>query len=267
MAALTVDDVDDVVARIETDGYAVIRGVVPREPLAQVANALGAEYERQRASGELFNGGGTLSGHLNCFPGEHTRFVHDALRERGVLDLIEALSPDELERIRVTMNFNLPGSRAQHYHSDGLFTEGFYICNIAVIDTDLTNGAIDLLPGTHQRFYKFYDYALQRKYRSSTRLCMEQGDVLIRKSTLWHRGMPNHTSEPRPMMSITFGETSAPEGDAFRVHEGRVRFYPNWYGTSRIGQYHERAVVTMPWLYSGFRFARSLVGNKGYSSW
>ena len=58
------------------------------------------------------------------------------------------------------MNFNLPGSVAQHYHMDGLYPEEFLICNIAVVDTDLVNGAIDVLPGTNREFYKFWRYAL-----------------------------------------------------------------------------------------------------------
>ena len=57
------------------------------------------------------------------------------------------------------MNFNLPGSVPQHYHMDGLYIDDFLICNIAVIDTDLVNGAIDVLPGTNREFLPFWKYA------------------------------------------------------------------------------------------------------------
>ena len=57
---------------------------------------------------------------------------------------------------------------------------------------------IDVLPGTHRRFYKFWRYAVERKYRLSTRVCLEQGDVVLRMSTLWHRGMPNKTANASP---------------------------------------------------------------------
>jgi Phytanoyl-CoA dioxygenase (PhyH) len=141
------------------------------------------------------------------------------------------------------------------------------ICNIAVVDTDLENGAIDVLPGTNREFYKFWRYAVERKYRLTTRVCLEQGDVLLRMSTLWHRGMPNKTSHPRPMMSLTFGEKGTPEGDPFMTNGGEVEFYPNWYNTNRVGQLRERIFVNVPWTDSVFRFGRSLVSNKGYSSW
>ena len=252
---------------LERDGYTVIPGIVPRDQLDVFAQHLADEYEKAQTSGALFEGGGTLSGHLNCFPGEGSRFVYEAVRDAGVLDIVEQHSPGLLDKMRVTTNYNLPGSVAQHYHSDGLYTEEFLICNVATVDTDLQNGAIDMLPGTHARFYKFWQYAVQRVYKKSTRLPMRQGDVLLRRSTVWHRGMPNLTSTPRPMMSLTFGEISAPDDDPFAVGGAGVVYTPNWYSTSRIGQLRERTFVKVPQLYSAYRFARSLVGNKGYSSW
>jgi ectoine hydroxylase-related dioxygenase (phytanoyl-CoA dioxygenase family) len=267
MAICTTDDVDTALAALARDGYLVLKGVVPKEPLADFTDYLNDEYERAGDDGRLFEGGGSFSGHLNCFPGERSRFIYDAVRDAGVLDIVEAFSPQEIDRLRVTTNYNLPGSVAQHYHSDGLYTEAFLICNIAVVDTDLENGAIDLLPGTHKRFYKFWQYALHRKYRGTTRIPMERGDVLLRVSTVWHRGMPNRTSTPRPMMSLTFGEESAPEGDPFKTFNGQVVYTPNWYGIGRVAQLREKTFVKVPLLYSTYRFTRSLVGNKGYSSW
>lgn len=267
MTTISETDVRDLVASIERDGYAVVPGVVDPGALATFSAELTEAYEHLRSEGKLFDGGGSLSGHLNCFPGEKSRFIYEAIRAHGLLDVVEHFGSEKLDRLRVTTNYNLPRSTAQHYHPDGLYTEEFLICNIAVVDTDLANGAIDVLPRTHKRFYKFWRYALERKWRSTTRVEMKQGDVLLRLSTMWHRGMPNDTDVARPMMSLTFGETSAPEADAFTAHGGDIQFTPNWYGTDRRGQIREQVFVKMPWLYSTTRFARSLVGNKGYSSW
>jgi hypothetical protein len=267
MQVVSVEDVADLKQAIDDEGFVVVRGVVPKDRLAELAAQLADEYERARSSGELFKGGGTLSGHLNCFPGARSRFVHDAISERGIVDVARAIASAKVDAIRVTLNYNLPGSKAQFYHTDDLFTEAFLICNIAVVDTDLSNGAIDVLPRTHKQFYRFWQYAVKRKYRLSTRVCLEQGDVLLRMSTLWHRGMPNETSVPRPMMSITFGEKSAPAGDAFAMNDGNITYYPNWFKTSKLGRMRERTFVSMPWTYSTYRFTRSLFSDRGYSSW
>ncbi|MFV0308086.1 MAG: glycosyltransferase [Desertimonas sp.] len=248
-------------------GYLVFRDVVDRSRLATLADELSGEYQRVVERGEMFKGGGTVSGHLNCFPGAGSRFVWDDLAARGIPDLVRALRPDIADRRRVTLNFNLPGSVAQHYHSDGLYVEEFLICNIAVVDTDLENGALDVLPGTHQRFYRFWEYATQRKYRLTTRLPVRAGDVILRRSTMWHRGMPNLTTRPRPMMAITFGETAAPPSDPWNEFDGRANFTPNWYSTSRLGQWRERVFVKAPATYAAYRFVKSLRGNRGYSHW
>jgi hypothetical protein len=178
---------------------------------------------------------------------------------------VRTLAPATVDRLRVNCNLNLPRSVAQHYHMDGYFSDDFYLCSIAVIDTDLVNGALDVLPGTHRRFYKFWQYALQRKYRLTTRLPMKQGDVVIRKNTLWHRGMPNLSQVPRAMLTFTFGEKSAPPGDPFLMNDGKIYFEPNWYKTDWLGRIRERMFVKAPITYSAYRFVRSLVGQKGFA--
>jgi hypothetical protein len=224
---------------------------------------LAKEVEVHYEAANQFKGGGSITGHLNCFPGPSARFAYDEISAYGIVEAIYATRAGASSRLRVTLNYNLPGSVSQHYHMDGLYTDDFLICNVAVVDTNLENGAIDLLPGTHRTFLPFWKYATQRAYRRSTRIEMSRGDVLLRKSNVWHRGMPNRSEVARPMLSFTFGEKGAPQGDPF---DGEMVFYPNWYTTSRAGVLRERVFVSAPWSYSAYRFVKSLRGNKGYSS-
>jgi ectoine hydroxylase-related dioxygenase (phytanoyl-CoA dioxygenase family) len=249
----------------DEQGYLVFKGVVPRDQLADLRAKIVEEFEESKRSGKLFAGGGQISGHLNCFPGEVSRFTYEALEQRGIVEVVRQLYQKPMA-LRVSCNLNLPKSVAQHYHMDGVFTEDFMIANVAVVDTDLVNGAIDVLPGTHRRFYEFWRYAMHRCYRLSKRLPLEQGDVLVRTSRLWHRGMPNKSLAPRPMVALTFGEKVAPQGDAFSVKEGKISFDPNWFTPSLLGRLRERTFVTAPITYSAYRLARSLVGKKGYDS-
>jgi Phytanoyl-CoA dioxygenase (PhyH) len=266
MAELTTEMLADCRRALDDDGYVVLRGVVSKERLADFGRTIFDEFDRQNAAGALFEGGGLISGHLNCVPGSTARFAFDDIVDGGIVELVRSVSPAWADRPRATMNFNLPGSHAQHYHMDGVYTADFLICNIAVVDTDLVNGALDVLPGTHKRFYRFYQYALQRKFRLSTRVPLQQGDVVVRRSTLWHRGMPNRSTKPRPMLAFTFGEMAEPVADPFATNDGRIEFYPNWFRPTALGRLRERTFVTAPITYSAFRFARSLISDKGYSS-
>jgi len=83
---------------------------------------------------------------------------------------------------------------------------------------------------------------------------------------LWHRGMPNKSASPRPMLAFTFGEKVAPKGDPFATNGGKISFDPNWFKPTTLGRLREKTFVTAPITYSAYRFVRSLAGAKGYDS-
>jgi hypothetical protein len=69
---------------------------------------------------------------------------------------------------------------------------------------------------------------------------------------------------PRPMLAMTFGEISAPDGDPFRANDGKILFETNRFKTDWLGQLRERSYVAMPSAHSALRFVRSLMGKDGY---
>jgi hypothetical protein len=246
-------------------GYLVFPNLVPREPLAALHRDVARAFEEAKTSGKLLAGGGTISGHLNCFPGEGARFAYEALERAGVVALIRDLFPKATRMPNVGCNFNMPHSVTQHYHADRNFLDHFMIANVAVVDTTVQNGAIDMLPGTHKKFYKYWRFAMERAYKGSTRIEMKQGDVLIRTSNVWHRGMPNLTDVPRPMLAFTWEDGGSKHADPFAVDGGKIAFRQNWYQPTPLGRLRERVYVAAPITYSAYRFATSLVdGSKGY---
>jgi ectoine hydroxylase-related dioxygenase (phytanoyl-CoA dioxygenase family) len=244
------------------DGYFVVRNVVSPERLIELHKALSREFELASKSGALFSGGGLVSGHLNCFPGAGARFAYDTLQERGIIDLIKQLHPNVLRMPNVGCNFNLPGSHTQHYHIDRPFTRDFMIVNVAVVDTVIENGAIELIPGTHKQFYKYTRFVLERRHRGGVRVPMNRGDVLIRSSNVWHRGMTNRTSVPRPMLAMTWEDGGNNAQDPFGAEGGKIRFLPNWFKPTRAGRLREELFVRVPITYSALRFARSLFDSQ-----
>jgi ectoine hydroxylase-related dioxygenase (phytanoyl-CoA dioxygenase family) len=260
-----IGDFDQLQSTFAEQGYLVFKDIVPRERLARLHERIREEFERSKKSGQLFSGGGLITGHLNCFPGEESRFAYEALEEHGIIDLIKTVFPKAVRLPNVGCNFNLPQSVAQHYHADRNFLDHFMIANVAVVDTDLANGAIDLITGTHQKFYKFWRFAVERASRNSLRVPMRQGDVLIRTSNVWHRGMPNNTNAPRPMLAFTWEDGGSRQPDPFKVNDGRIEFRQNWYRPTFVGRMRERTYVAAPITYSTYRFVTSLFdGTKGY---
>jgi ectoine hydroxylase-related dioxygenase (phytanoyl-CoA dioxygenase family) len=239
------------------DGYLVLEGIVDPQKLSALHRQLAQEFARASEAGALFSGGGRLSGHLNCFPGAASRFVYEALEDHGVFDLVKSLSSQPLRLPNVGCNFNLPGSTAQNAHVDGDAAREFLVANVAAVDTDLSNGALEILARTHRKHYKLWQILRERPERQ--RLCLKQGDVVIRTSTLWHRGMPNPSPNPRPMLAFTWEAGGSTAHDPYQANEGRITFFPNRFPTSFRGRLRERMFVAAPGLSTALRAARSLL--------
>lgn len=245
-----------------SNGYFILRNIVSPDRLKELHESLAREYDAAAKSGALFSGGGIVSGHLNCFPGAGARFAYETLQQRGIIDLMKQLHPGVLRMPNVGCNFNLPGSHTQHWHIDRPFTKNFMIANVAVVDTVIENGATDVIPGTHKRFYKYTRFVLERCAKNSARTLLGRGDVMIRDSNVWHRGMTNRTSVPRPMLAFTWEDGGSNQADPFSANGGNIRFLPNWFKPTPIGRIREKLFVKVPLIYSSLRFARSLLDSE-----
>ena len=239
------------------EGYLKFDAVIPRALLSPLSQHLRDEFEQQRRSGRLFAGGGMVSGHLNCFPGAESRFVYDLLQQAGIAEIVRGLSTAALRAPNIGCNLNLPGSAPQNEHVDGYASQPFLVVNVAAVDTNLDNGAMEILRGTHRSDSKYWQILLARPER--LRLSMRQGDVVIRTSTLWHRGMPNRTAQPRPMLAFTWEDGGSSLEDPYQVLDGRVTFLPNRYSTDLKSRIRERAFVALPALGTAYRAVRSLL--------
>lgn len=246
----------ELTSTFEREGYIVLPGMISKAKLAELSNKLRSEFARAKEKGELFSGGGTISGHLNCFPGAESRFVYEELEQQGVFDLIRKLSPAAVRLPNVGCNMNLPHSSPQNPHIDGYAATPFIIVNVAAVDTDISNGATEIVPGTHLRDYKYWQYAFSGK--PAIRLKASAGDVSIRLSSVWHRGMPNKTNVPRPMLAFSWENGGSELADPYSVHGGKITFLTNRYGQNFSNRVRERAFSAMPALGTSFLFVRSI---------
>lgn len=251
-------DFEEASRSFEREGFVIFRSLVDRDLLARHAQELFDAFDQANADGPLFaGGGGMVMGHLNCFPGEQTRVVYETLVASGVIDFVRKLWPKSVRPPNVGCNFNLTRSRAQNYHMDGYAAAAFPIVNVACVDTDNVNGALDVLERTHAREYKYWQVVRQRP--RSIRVPLKQGDVLVRSSMLWHRGMPNRSSRARPMLAFTWEGGGSNADDPFRQNDGKITFYPNRYTANVAGKFQEHAYVLAPRASALARFAISLI--------
>ena len=219
---------------LDRDGYIVLHDVISNARLAEFTDDLLGAFDQRVTQGRLFEGGGILSGHLNCFPGEGAVHVRRARRARLLAH--SGHRPDLADSVRATLNFNLPGSVAQHYHIDRRVSEEFLICNIAVVDTDLANGAIDVLPGTTMRVLQVLALRPRTQVTAlTTRVPGSAGTSSCVTPRLAPR-MPNRTGR-RPSDDGVHVRRTRNDGHRSLpgVNAGAIEFQPNWFSPTCSG--------------------------------
>ena len=140
-------------------------------------------------------------------------------------------------------NLNLPNSSAQNHHIDGNVASPFIIVNVAPVDTNLENGATEVCPRPHLREYRYWQYALAGSQRTA---CARAGDVVIRSSTVWHRGMPNRSTAIRPMLAFTWEDGGSELADPYTAHGGKIRLLTNRYAQNLSGRLQDALLPRCP---------------------
>ena len=247
----------------------ILDTVIIKDLLENISASYAEESKKERF-------GGTISGHLNCFPKSAAKNLIKNVKETTLLDDISKYFSVNIYdyNISIGANINLPGSHFQHMHADSNYFDEFFILNIPLIDTNENNGSISIVPESHLRPYSFINYKTQGLYKKRVRINQKVGSCLIRTSNLWHRGTPNKSKEIRPMINLVFTKNKDINDTIFLVSNldnhpdliGPIEFANNWYKATRTGYLWELLTVKIPFVHSVKRFFMALIRPEGTST-
>lgn len=79
--------------------------------------------------------------------------------------------------------------------------------NFPLVDVTAENGPLEIIRGTHMMTRNEGIELLESGKASIEAVALQMGDVMIRDVRTLHRGTPNHTSEPRPMVVIGYSRS------------------------------------------------------------
>lgn len=131
-----------------------------------------------------------------------------------ILALVERVAGPDPVMCQLATDTPMLGSVHQDTHRDtpALFAEepeleppsyqlavNFPLCRVT-----LDNGPLEAAAGTHRLSRSAAQAALASGSHALQPLTMELGDVLVRDVRQMHRGTPNRTAEPRPMVVIGY---------------------------------------------------------------
>ena len=200
---LTPNPADSVIAEIsaamDTGGYVVLRGLLPADAARRYGEAILAEYARLSEAGWSFTGGGHIEGHLNIIPGGLGIELVDAAEKAGLAELISRLAGEPMHLTRMAGNLAMAKCHSQNFHPDTTLAEQTWVANIALVPTSPANGAMALIPGTQLLGENYAKFRAARLLDKAEQPTMEPGDILLRLSSVWHRGTHNPSAQARPM--------------------------------------------------------------------
>jgi ectoine hydroxylase-related dioxygenase (phytanoyl-CoA dioxygenase family) len=131
----------------------------------------------------------------------------------AVMAVVEALVGADGVMCQLASDTPLKGSEHQVLHRDtqllfpetGAETPPYQLAvNFPLVDVTVENGAMDWAPGTHMMPKADGMAAIETGEIPLQPLEMKRGDVLIRDVRHIHRGTPNLTETPRPMVVIGY---------------------------------------------------------------
>lgn len=205
-------EIEALTRKVLTDGYCVLPGHFSPKVLNIWNAAFAPLLERHIAhEGELQNRGPARYYVTLPFtaPFNEPAFYED----EDVLSIVRGLVGDDPVMPQLATDTPVLGSEYQDIHRDapplfpetGAETPPFQLAiNFPLVDVTQANGPFEIVPGTHMISK---DEGLRRLASGEARiesLLMQLGDVMIRDVRCLHRGTPNLTGTPRPMVVIGY---------------------------------------------------------------
>lgn len=205
---------------LREDGFVILHDVISSKHIESLRERMLADVTDILALDNIpfqFN-----DGHLQQDPPPFPPYLfRDVLVNDFVVQITRAALGEGVKNTMYGGNTCLPNETQQPLHVDhgqlwpGLktATPAFSIVtNVPVVDMTPENGSTEIWPGTHldtTRSHDDKDIKIAPEDEARRRAEVEPlqpnvpaGGVFIRDMRVWHRGMPNHTDTPRPMIAM-----------------------------------------------------------------
>lgn len=210
-AALSESQITRAAAELERDGVCVLRGLLDRTLVARWAEAFDALVERRRGIPGLVapRGNGRF---YTTLPFTSPFADPGVYAHPGILAVIGRVLMDDFVLVQMAADTPVLGSELQEVHRDflPLFGEGVatpmyaLAVNFALCDVTEDNGPFVMARGTHLLPRDVADAKVASGEIPLEPFLMEMGDVMIRSPFALHRGTPNRTTAPRPMVVLGY---------------------------------------------------------------
>ncbi|WP_437676055.1 phytanoyl-CoA dioxygenase family protein [Sorangium sp. So ce131] len=205
-------DIDELARAAQRDGFCIIKNLIPKSLLLAWREAFAPLLEGHIArEGNLKNRGPQRYYVTLPFTAP---FAEPRIYENEtLLAVVERLVGPDMTMVQLATDTPLLGSDYQDVHRDtpplfpetGKETPAFQLAvNFPLVDVTPENGPVEIARGTHMLSKAEGMRLLEAGEIRLEPVLMELGDVMVRDVRGLHRGTPNRTREPRPMVVIGY---------------------------------------------------------------
>ena len=205
-------EIEQFTEEFKRDGFCVLRGHFPPEKIAvwrqRFAPLLEEHIERE---GDRRNRG--AGRYYVTLPFEAPFADEEIFADPDILSIVEKLVGADFTMVQLATDTPLRGSEYQDIHRDAppLFPEieqetpSFQLAvNFPLVDVTPANGPFEVARGTHSMTKEEGLRLIETGESPLEAVCLKIGDVMIRDVRGLHRGTPNQSDEPRPMVVIGY---------------------------------------------------------------
>ncbi|MGF6771484.1 ectoine hydroxylase-related dioxygenase (phytanoyl-CoA dioxygenase family) [Paraburkholderia sp. GAS199] len=213
MPDIAASELDAYAAQFERDGMVVLK----RHFRAETLQAWRAAFE-PLLRGRIAAGTTAVRGdnrHYITLPFAGVFADESIFCDPAILGIVERVAGEDPVMCQLATDTPLDGSTYQDIHRDTppLFddqpeTPSFQLAvNFPLCDVTLENGPFETTLGTHRMRPDDAMTAWRENRVELKAIEMELGDVMIRDVRALHRGTPNRTDQPRPMVVIGYSRS------------------------------------------------------------
>jgi hypothetical protein len=209
----TATEHDAFASQFNRDSLVILREHIPRAKLQRWAEAFPPLLDAQIAREKQASSRGAQRYYVTL-PFQGLWADPEIYEDRDLLAIVERVAGPEPVMCQLASDTPLKGSDYQPWHADtpALFPEwgtndtpSFQLAvNFALCDVGEDNGPFETTYGTHRMDKEEAMSGLASGAIAQHRLPMRMGDVMIRDVRAVHRGTPNYTDAPRPMVVIGY---------------------------------------------------------------
>jgi hypothetical protein len=211
----TEKEIETFVATARSDGFVILKNHFSQETLNKWRDTCLPLLDQQiRMEGEQTSRGSNR--YYVTLPFEMPFADPSIYEDQDILAILEELIGKNFVMCQLASDTPINGSACQDIHRDcpplfpeaGIETPMYQLAvNFPLIDVTPENGPLEIIRGTHMLSRDQGLDLLENQKASLEQVEMKLGDVMIRDVRTLHRGTPNKTDTPRPMVVIGYSRS------------------------------------------------------------